>query len=400
MEALTLQRAIILLALLSLIAPSSLAIHCNGSDGESLNRAFHSVSGFNISWFFPNTSSSSSVNCTISHIVLPGKNLSGAISWKFLRNMSRLQSIDLSRNSLHGSVPGWLWSLPALSVVNLSRNHLGGSITDAGNRLSPVQTLDLSGNRFTNSVNLSGFPNLRVLDLSGNDLKIIPYGLGGLSKLEWLDISDCRISGNLRPISGLRKLKHLEVSNNSLSGNFPGDFPPISGLDFLNISLNNFTGRVRPETYAKFGKSAFTRAGTIDLNISKTPNSTVPVGAPVPKFTPAEHPISNHPPTMDNKQQQHGRSKSGISKGLILGVSCSSAFLLATVALLAGCCYRRKRVLARRNKWAISKPAQLQLFKIEKSGPFTFETEVRQLHGITNCLTIHRIQFLRTDWFH
>lgn len=397
MEPSTLRRAFILLALLSLLAPSSSAAHCNGTDEESLKRAFNLVSGFNISWFFTNGSSSSfssssSTNCTISSIVLPAKNLSGTVSWKFLRNMSRLQSINLSRNSLLGSVPRWLWSLPALSEVNLAGNHLGGRIIGSRNRPSPVQTLDLSGNRFTNSVNLSGFSNLRALDLSSNDIKIIPYGLGGLSELEWLDISDCRISGNLRPISSLRKLKHLDVSNNSFSGDFPNDFPPISDLNFLNVSFNNFTIRVRPENYAKFGKSAFTDAGRIYSNVSTAPNSTVTVRAPVHKFAPAKHPIG-HPPNRENYKQQQQKmkkkkSKSGISKALILGVSCSSAFLLATAAVLVGCCYRRRKVLARRNKWAISKPAQLQMFKIEKSGPFTFETEVIQMHRPheKNCL--------------
>ncbi|KAK4787766.1 hypothetical protein SAY86_011599 [Trapa natans] len=385
MEALTLQRAFFTLLLLSLLlAPSpSWAVHCNSTDEQSLNRAFSSVSGFNISWLLPATASSSlssSTNCTIRSIVLPAKNLSGTISWRFLRNMSRLQSIDLSSNSLQGSIPRWLWwSFPALSDVNLSDNQLGGRIIGPSNRLSPVQSLDLSGNRFTNSVNMTGFQNLRALDLSGNDLRILPYGLGGLSKLEQLNISGCRISGALQPISGLRNLKRLDVSNNSLTGNFPGDFPPMSGLDSLNVSFNNFTVRVRPENFAKFGKSAFTHAGRINFNVSKAPNDTTfPLGAPVHPFPSANHSVNSNPSTRDkHTQQQHQKqkSKSGISKALILGVSCSSASLLATAAVLAGLCYRRKKLLARRNKWAISKPTQLQLFKIEKSGPFTFETE-------------------------
>ncbi|OWM72963.1 calmodulin-binding receptor kinase CaMRLK [Punica granatum] len=382
MEASTFRRAFIFLALLSAIAPpsSSSAVPCNSTDKQSLNRAFNSVSGFNISlFFFPNSSSSSSTNCLISRIILPAKNFTGTISWKFLRNMTQLQTIDLSGNSLQGFLPRWLWSLPSLSEVNLSRNRLGGKIVGYANRPSPVRTLDLSGNRFTNSVNLSGFPNLRVLNLSGNYLKTLPYGLGGLSQLERLDISGCRISANLRTISGLQRLKYLDVSNNSLTGNFPGDFPPVSGLEFLNISLNNFTGQVGPEKYAKFGSSAFAGAGTIDFNASKAPSRTVPARAPVHKIAPAKHPISNPPARKEDEHQEKKKKekgKSGISKALVLGVSCSSAFLVAAAAVVAGCCYRRKKVLARRNKWAISRPAaQLPLFRVEKSGPFSFETE-------------------------
>ncbi|KAK4796688.1 hypothetical protein SAY86_029014 [Trapa natans] len=263
--------------------------------------------------------------------------------------MSRIQSIDLSGNSLHGSLPRWLWwSFPSLSNVNLSDNQIGGHIIGPSNLPSPAQSRDLSGNRFTNSFNLTGFMNLRVLDLSGNDLRILPYGLGGLIELERLDISGCRMWGTLRPISGLRKLKHLDV--------------------------------VSPENYAKFGKSAFTHAGMINFNVSKAPNSTTfTLGAPVHPFPPENHPLNSNPSTRENNTQQQDQkkenSKSRISNALILGVSCSSAFLLATAAILAGFCYRRKKLSTRRNKWAISKPAQLQIFKIEKSGPFTFETE-------------------------
>lgn len=391
MEASTLQGAFVILSLLSLIAPSSSTVPCDSADVESLTRAFSSVSGFNISRFFPRASSSfsfsssASANCTVSRISLHAKNLSGTISWQFLRNMSRLQSIDLSRNSLQGSVPSWLWSLPALFEVNLSQNLLGGNLVNSRNRSSSVRILNLSGNRFTNSVNLSGFPDLRVLDLSRNDLKTMPGGLGGLSELERLDISGCHISGNVRPISNLLKLKYLDVSNNSLSGNFPGDFPPISGLEFLNVSLNNLTGSVEPEKYARFGKSAFTRAGRIDFNVSQALSSSTfaPVQAPLHKFEAEKHQTRKPSTREKNKQQQNKkrrrRRKSGISKALILGVSCSSAFLIATIAIVVGCCYRRKKELARRNKWAISKPAQLQLFKVEKSGPFSFETEVMWL---------------------
>nr|GLL35851.1 probable LRR receptor-like serine/threonine-protein kinase At2g24230 [Ipomoea trifida] len=56
------------------------------------------------------------------------RNLTGAISWKFLRNLTRLRTLDLSNNSLKGYVLVWLWSNSTLLEINLSRNKLGGTI--------------------------------------------------------------------------------------------------------------------------------------------------------------------------------------------------------------------------------------------------------------------------------
>jgi hypothetical protein len=59
---------------------------------------------------------------------------------------------------------------------------------------------------------------------------------------------------------------------------------------------------------------------------------------------------------------------------MVLGLSCASAFVVFFMAICIGFLCRRKTT-ARKNKWAISKPVQLQ-FKYEKLRPFSFETEL------------------------
>ncbi|XVF40313.1 hypothetical protein PTKIN_Ptkin01aG0103400 [Pterospermum kingtungense] len=339
---------------------------CNSTDYGLVSKAFKSVSGFNISWL-----KSQDVNCSyppIEVLKFPSKNLTGNISWKFLRNVSQLHTIDLSNNSLQGSVPGWFWSVRTLVEINLSKNKFGGTIgfehTLGNGSPSSMRVLNLSANRFTNLVKLSGFSQLQFLDLSHNDLGILPSGFTNLTKLQHLDISSCKISGTVKPISALRSLRYLDVSNNSLNGTFPSDFPPVNSLNFLNISLNHFTGSVGFDKFQRFGKSAFIHGGNFVFNTSKRAPSNHVKTHPLP---PSNHevfqkrlPLKKHKPN----------SK---TKALVIGLSCSSGFLLASLVFCIFYTYRRKK-LARRNKWAISKPFQPN-FKMEKSGPFSFETE-------------------------
>ncbi|KAK1556924.1 hypothetical protein Q3G72_014660 [Acer saccharum] len=362
-----------LLLLLSLVALAQST--CNTTDQELVSRAFSSVSNFNISWLKLSPRSPVNLNnCSSNHPIkelnLSSRNLSGIISWKFLRNMSELHTVDLSGNSLQGSLPGWFWSIRNLTQVNLSKNRFGGTIdfehTSGNGPSSSVQMLNLSSNRFTNVVKLSGFSNLRVLDVSHNALRNLPSGFANLTKLERLDISSCKISGNVKPISSLPSLKYLDVSNNSMNGTFPTDFPPLGGLMFLNVSMNRFTGFVGPEKYQKFGKSAFIHGGDFVFNqsLQSHDHSRTPPHKIVQKQIPIKKNLKKHKP----------RSK--ISKALVIGLSCGSAFVFVSMAGLIICCLcRKKKALARKNKWAISKPVQQLPFKMEKSGPFSFETE-------------------------
>ncbi|KFK31516.1 hypothetical protein AALP_AA6G122900 [Arabis alpina] len=342
-----------LFLLLSLISLSHSSCP-NGTDFRQLTRVFRYVSGFNSSWF------SSNCSVTVTRIILPSRNLNGTVSWNPLRNLTRLRVLDLSNNSLDGSIPTWLWSKPGLVSVNLSRNRFGGSL-----RLIPVnysvKELNLSFNRFTNAVNLTGFVNLTALDLSHNNLGVLPIGLGSLSGLNRLDISSCKINGSIKPISGLKSLSYLDLSENSMNGSFPVDFPNLNHLRFLNLSSNRFSGSVGFDKYRKFGKSAFSHGGDFVFNDSKIPNrhrlQPLPHQLPPPRHrTVKTHRFNNHTP-------------------LVIGLSSSLGALVILIFISGLILIRRRLKSARlKSRWAISNPAPLD-FKMEKSGPFAFETE-------------------------
>ncbi|KAF8642554.1 hypothetical protein HU200_067233 [Digitaria exilis] len=64
----------------------------------------------------------------------------------------------------------------------------------------------------------------------------------------------------------------LDLSWNGMTGRFPDDLPPLEGLQFLNISYNNFSGVVGADIVGKFGHDAFIQAGNT-LQFEQPPSS-------------------------------------------------------------------------------------------------------------------------------
>ncbi|XP_077252229.1 leucine-rich repeat protein kinase family protein [Tasmannia lanceolata] len=345
-------KSFLLISLISLAESS-----CNTNDRDLISKAFSSVTGFDLSPF--KTLDGKCTNPSIKEIKLPSRNLTGIVSWLFLKNLSELQTVDLSDNSLQGSVPNGFWSIPSLHTVNLARNRIGGSVTRSES--SPIQVLNLSSNRFTNSFRLQGFSNLRILDLSHNDLRSLPYGFKNLTKLEHLDLSGCNISGNSKPISKLFSLKYLDISENSMNGSYPSDFPPLRNLKFLNISFNNFTGLVGSEKN-QFGDSAFIQSGI--FNASNTPKPKTSILPPPKKPKPEKY-----------RKIERRKDHKSKTKTVVL-VSVFSALLVAGMVILVVFLVRRMKERASKQKWAISRPIPpFTTLKLEKnSGPFSFET--------------------------
>ncbi|GAB2298583.1 hypothetical protein Dimus_032650 [Dionaea muscipula] len=378
------------------ISLSHAATTCNSStDYQLLLRALSSVSG--------SFTSSSSVYCsssTVRHINLSHQNLRGTISWRFLRNLSHLQTVDFSNNSLTGTVPAWFWAIPTLLQVDLSNNQFGGTVGFHDDPISGhldsssssnIRILTISNNRFTNLVTLSAFTKLKFLDVSHNDVRHLPSGLGNLAKLQHLDVSSCNLSGTLKPISGLGSLTYLDVSNNKLQGNFPSDFPPLASVQFLNISVNNFTGQgggPDSDTYSqKFGNSAFIHAWDFNVPSTTTTSSTSktssqsPPRTPPPHYYPYKFPRGERMPSSTRRKHEAASRKQRRSKNrsaFVIAVSTfGSAIGLTVMAVCVCCCCcvcRRRKKSPKR--WAISKPLnETQTpFKMEKSGPLSFET--------------------------
>ena len=108
-------------------------------------------------------------------------------------SLIKLEILDLSDNSLQGSIPELTKAadlddpqLQFLKELKISNNQLNGSIPVRIGFLSSLEILDLSSNHLSDPIPISigNISSLKILDLSKNKLSgSIPESVGCLSKL-------------------------------------------------------------------------------------------------------------------------------------------------------------------------------------------------------------------------
>ncbi|GLT60151.1 hypothetical protein SLA2020_329320 [Shorea laevis] len=219
------------------------------------------------------------------HLDLQNNRLTGPIDHIEMPNLI-LQEVYLSNNEISGSIPSFFFDLVNLSTIDLSSNNLSGTITpNMLLKLVDLQHLDLSNNSLLSlsnngtGVNYS-FPNLRSLRFSSCNIHKFPSFLRNAERLQDLDISKNKISGQIHkweiegmPLFSLNlsynfltgidlfafgSLKSVDLRSNLLQRSLP-ILPTTWYLIHLIISGNNLTGEI-PSSYCNF-----TSLGILDL---------------------------------------------------------------------------------------------------------------------------------------
>ncbi|GJU55362.1 kinase-like domain-containing protein [Tanacetum coccineum] len=135
------------------------------------------------------------------------------------------KELGLADNRVSGKIPKQIIQLPSLSIgLDLSQNSLSGSIPLDIKDLKMMNILDLSSNNLSGTItsSLGECVSLTMLNLRGNQFQgIIPSSLSSLGGLGFLDISQ-----------------------NYLSGKIPQFLDKWVSLEFLNLSFNDFEGEV------------------------------------------------------------------------------------------------------------------------------------------------------------
>jgi hypothetical protein len=167
-------------------------------------------------------------------------------------NFTALSMMYLSENNIQGQIPA-VTQLPQLTLLNLSYNSLNGTIPLCLGKATELNLLYLSNNHLVGSFpdTFTDLVNLQYLYLLNNELTgTLPARLGNLKELLFLNLGVNHFRGTLpASISQLDKLEQLFLNNNSLSGPYPPYLP--YSLTKLSLECNKLTGKV-PQIFEKY----------------------------------------------------------------------------------------------------------------------------------------------------
>ena len=207
-------------------------------------------------------------------------------------DISRLlnfSNLDLFYNSLTGVIPSVLFTIPSLSTLYLDQNHLTSLLKFQSISSSPLYELRLSENKlnesiprsianftklqrlYLSSINLKGkvelntffgLKELKDLDLSGNKVLVSKTNINStLPKFSSLWLSSCNLLEFPAFLEAQNELQYLDLSNNNIEGNIPKWFWNVGKetLEYLNLSYNFLSKFEQPPVVLPWKKNVHFR---------------------------------------------------------------------------------------------------------------------------------------------
>uniref|UniRef100_A0ACD5X9T3 Uncharacterized protein n=1 Tax=Avena sativa TaxID=4498 RepID=A0ACD5X9T3_AVESA len=187
---------------------------------------------------------------------------------RLLMRVNHIQTLDLSSNKIHGTIPQWIWEKwdGSLTELNFSNNiftHM--QLTSHVLSCSRLESLDLSSNRLQGKIpmpNLLPSSNNQILDYSNNRFSsVVSNFTAYLRQTAYLKLSINNISGRIpNSICDASNLEVLDLPYNNFSGLIPSCLIEDSHLGILNLRENHFEGRL------PYNVSEHCNLQTIDLH--------------------------------------------------------------------------------------------------------------------------------------
>ncbi|XXG89851.1 hypothetical protein AAC387_Pa12g1756 [Persea americana] len=251
-------KAIILEFMWAILVSCSIGLSTAEAQADALLSWKSSLQAHNLqSWSLSNTSSTTPCNwigikCddagSIEEISLPGAGLQGGLNNFSFSSFPNLMILNLSHNSLVGTIPSQVAILSKLATLDLSVNQISGSIPQELGNLMNLNELDLSDNLLTGSIpySLGNLTKLTVLHLYVNQINgSIPQELGDLENLVMLNLSNNLLTGSIPSSFGnLTMLAHLSLFKNQITGSIPPQIGNLKNLIDLKLAINGITGPI------------------------------------------------------------------------------------------------------------------------------------------------------------
>ncbi|XP_042515906.1 probable LRR receptor-like serine/threonine-protein kinase At3g47570 [Macadamia integrifolia] len=184
----------------------------------------------------------------LQRLFLGENRLSGQIP-SSIGNLTLLYRLHLESNNLNESIPFSIGNCQQLQYLTLNDNSLQGPIPKRLFLISSLSiSLDLSYNSLVGSlpIEIDNLKSLSMLDISNNNLSgEIPSSIGDCNSLVHLYMGGNLFEGAIpQSLTLLKGLQDLDLSLNNLSGQIPKDLDKLLALRRLNLSFNNLEGEV------------------------------------------------------------------------------------------------------------------------------------------------------------
>ncbi|CAB9517824.1 Leucine Rich Repeat [Seminavis robusta] len=164
--------------------------------------------------------------------------------------LTSLTRLSLATNSLIGSIPTDLGLLTALTELDLGWNDLSGALPSEFGNLKALNRLSLRDDSLTGSIPTELFllTALTEVDFDYNSFKNFPSEVGLLSALTNLGIENNSLEGTLPSEVGLLlQLTRLDLVGNSLNGTLPSELGLMTALNGIYVYDMSFSGSIPSE---------------------------------------------------------------------------------------------------------------------------------------------------------
>ncbi|WMV06788.1 hypothetical protein MTR67_000173 [Solanum verrucosum] len=178
-------------------------------------------------------------------ISLHGNKLTGKVP-RSLINCKYLTLLDLGNNQLNDTFPNWLGNLPDLQILSLRSNKFHGPIKSSGNTnlFARLQILDLSSNGFSGYLPETLFGNFQAMKKIDESTRTPQY-VSDVYAGYYDYLTTITTKGqDYDSVPILVSNMIINLSKNRFEGHIPNIIGDIVGLRTLNLSHNVLEGHI------------------------------------------------------------------------------------------------------------------------------------------------------------